>query len=82
VAGVGGNQDTLNGVIVALGQMQTKGKLVQQEVNQIAERGIPIFEILRKKLGLTQEQLGNIGEQGISSAKAIPLILEGINEKF
>ena len=60
MAGVGGNQDTLNGVIVALGQMQTKGKLVQQEVNQIAERGIPIFEILRKKLGLTQEQLGNI----------------------
>jgi tape measure domain-containing protein len=50
VAGVGGSQETLNGVIVALGQMQTKGKLVQQEVNQIAERGIPIFEILRQKL--------------------------------
>lgn len=82
VAGVGWNQDTLNGVIVALGQMKTKWKLVQQEINQIAERGIPIFEILKNKLHLTQEQLSNIWEQGISSAQAIPLILEGINEKF
>jgi len=56
--------------------MQTKGRLVQQEVNQIAERGIPIFEILRQKLGLTQAQLADIGNQNISSAKAIPLILE------
>jgi tape measure domain-containing protein len=82
VAGVWWSQETLNGVIVALGQMQTKGKLVQQEVNQIAERGIPIFEILRQKLWLTQAQLADIGNQNISSAKAIPLILEWINEKF
>jgi hypothetical protein len=33
---------------------------VQQEINQIAERGIPIFEILKNKLHLTQEQLSNI----------------------
>ena len=82
VAGVWWSQETLNGVIVALGQMQTKGKLVQQEVNQIAERGIPIFEILRQKLWLTQAQLADIGNQNISSAQAIPLILEWINEKF
>jgi tape measure domain-containing protein len=82
VAGVWWSQETLNGVIIALWQMQTKWRLVQQEVNQIAERGIPIFEILREKLWLTQEQLADIGNQNISSAKAIPLILEWINEKF
>jgi len=42
---------------VALGQMKTKGKLVQQEINQIADAGIPIFDILSEKLHLTQEQL-------------------------
>nr|HPO06090.1 tape measure protein [Candidatus Gracilibacteria bacterium] len=44
VSAVGGTDETLSAVIRALGQMQTKGKLVQQEVNQIAETGIPIFK--------------------------------------
>lgn len=82
VSAVWGNQETLNWVIIALWQMQTKGRLVQQEVNQIAERWIPIFEILREKLGLTNEQLWDIGNQWILASEAIPLILEGINERY
>lgn len=82
VSAVWWNQETLNWVIIALWQMQTKGRLVQQEVNQIAERGIPIFDILREKLWLTNEQLWDIGNQGIIASQAIPLILEGINERY
>lgn len=77
-----GWQEALNGVIVALWQMQTKGKLVQQELNQIAERWVPIFQILKDKLWLTQEQMWKVWEQGITAARAIPLILEWINERF
>lgn len=82
ISAVGGNNADLSWVIRALGQMKTKGKLVQQEVNQIAERGIPIFDILREKLELTNEQLWDIGNQNIKSAEAIPLILQGIMEKY
>lgn len=82
VAAAGGGQDVMNGVIVALGQMQTKGKVVTQELRQMAERGIPVFDILKEKLNLTSEQVMEIGEQGISAAEAIPALLEWINERF
>ena len=62
--------------------MQTKGKVSTQELLQMAERGLPVFEILGKKLNLTKEQLGDIGNQAISSSVAIPALLEGLNERF
>lgn len=53
-----------------------------EEVIQIAENGIPIFDILKEQLGLTQEQLGNLGKEGIKSSVAINAILTGMNSKF
>lgn len=82
VSAVGGGQDKLQGVVLALGQMQTKGRVATQELLQIAERGLPVFDILQQKLGLTNEQLGDIGNQGINSSVAIQAILEGFNERF
>lgn len=76
VGAMGGNTDTMNGIVLALGQMQTKGKVVTQELLQMAERGLPVFEILGEKLGLTGEQLGDIGNQAISASVAIPALLE------
>ena len=66
----------------ALGQIQTKGRLMQQEMNQLTEAGVPAFEILREKLGLTSEELGQIGRQGINARTAINAILEGIEDRF
>jgi tape measure domain-containing protein len=79
---LGGGTDTLEGVVRALGQMQTKGKVVTQELLQLAERGIPVFDILKEKLELTGEQVADIGTLGISSSTAITAILEGLGERF
>ncbi len=79
---LGGGTDTLEGVVRALGQMQTKGKVVTQELLQLAERGIPVFDILKEKLDLTGEQVADIGTLGISSSTAITAILEGLGERF
>lgn len=79
---LGGGTDTLEGVVRALGQMQTKGKVATQELLQLAERGIPVFDILKEKLNLTGEQVADIGTLGISSSTAITAILEGLGERF
>ncbi len=50
IAALGRGQDDLNGVVLALGQVQTKGKLSTEEMLQFAERGLPVFEILEEKL--------------------------------
>ncbi len=82
VSALGGSQETFDGIITALGQMQAKGKVSAEELMQLAERGVPVFEILQEKLGLTKEQLANIGNEGIEASKAINALVEGMGEKF
>lgn len=79
---LGGGTDTLEGVVRALGQIQTKGRVSTEELLQLAERGVPVFDILREKLNLTSDQVANIGTIGISSSEAITAILEGLGERF
>lgn len=79
---LGGSEDTLMGVSRALGQIQTKGKVSAEELLQLAERGIPAYEILGDKLDLTQEQLANIGKLGIEGDRAVQALLEGMAERF
>lgn len=82
MAALGRGQGDLNGVVLALGQIQTKGKVSAEELMQLAERGLPVFQILEQKLGLTKKQLGDIGNAGISSAQGINALLTGLNERF
>ena len=82
VSALGGGVDVLEGIARALGQIQTKGKVATQELYQLAERGIPAMEILSDELGLTSEQLGDIGNQGVEAGKAIEALLKGMQERF
>src|SRR5690606_33222097 len=51
VAAAGGGAEELDGVITALGQIQAKGKVSAEEMNQLAERGIPAWGILSEVMG-------------------------------
>lgn len=66
----------------AIGQIFTYGKLMTAEVRQLTEAGIPVYDILQEKLGLTQEQLRNLGHEAIPASKAINALIDGINERF
>ncbi|NDY56336.1 tape measure protein [Desulfovibrio sulfodismutans] len=79
---LGGSVDIFNRITLALGQAATKGRLMGEEVRQFAEAGIPIYDILREKLQLTQEQMRQIGLEGIDAFTAIPAIIEGMAERF
>lgn len=82
VFAVGGGKEELDQVSRALTQVASKGKLSMEEVLQIAENGIPAFQIFQKELGLTAEQMGDIGNQGISSDRAIQAFIKGSMERF
>jgi len=81
-AALGGGADKLQGIARALGQIATKGKVSAQELMQLAEQGVPAYDILREKLGLTADQLENMGKSGVSAGTAISAILEGMSERF
>lgn len=66
----------------ALGQVQAKGRLMGEEIRQIAETGIPIYDILQKKLGLTGDQLRQTATNTIDAGKAISAIMEELDERY
>ena len=62
VARAGGGKAELDGVTLALSQIALKGKISQQELNQLAERGIVIGPLLKKAFGTANtEELGRLG---------------------
>ena len=81
-ATVQGNYDVIERVSRALGQIYTKGRLMGSEVRQLAEAGIPAYAILGDKLGITAEQIQNLGREAIPANEAINALVEGITERF
>ncbi len=79
---LGGQQGTLEGIARALGQIVTKGKVSAEELMQLAERGIPAYQILQEEMGLTASELGNIGNMAIDGQKAVDALLTGMNKRF
>jgi tape measure domain-containing protein len=82
-AALGGGKSFIDGVTTALGQMQAKGKVSAEEMNQLAERGVPAWKMLADNIGVSIPEAMKLSEKGaISAATAIPAILQGMNDKF
>jgi tape measure domain-containing protein len=83
VSGLGGGAFEIERVTRALGQMQAKGKVSAEEMMQLAELGIPVWEILADKIGVSiPEAMDKASKGGISAAEGINALLEGMNERF
>lgn len=74
--------ESINRAVIALGQMRASGTVLKQDLNQLINLNIPVFDILQEKLGLTAQQVARIGEQGIESGKVIEALLTGMHERF
>lgn len=83
VSAIGGGQGALDGISTALFQIYTKGKLSAEEMLQLAERGIPAWEILSKKMGVSMAELQKMTTDGkVMAQEVVPLLVEGLGERF
>ncbi|MEK0086220.1 tape measure protein, partial [Benzoatithermus flavus] len=83
VAAIGGNDQTLESVARAIGQIQAKGKLSAEEMQQLAEAGLPVWDILSKKMGKSTAELMEMTSEGKLLAKdVVPLLVDGLGERF
>jgi tape measure domain-containing protein len=82
IAAMGGGAENIDRVTLALGQMQAKGKVSAEELLQLTEAGIPAYQILKKELGLTSDQVANIGNEGIKAGEAIDALTRGMEKQF
>ncbi|AVX21591.1 tape measure domain-containing protein [Carboxydocella sporoproducens DSM 16521] len=83
VAALGGGQAEISRVTLALGQMQAKGKVSAEEMMQLAELGIPAWEMLARAIGTSIPEAMKLAEKGaISGATGINAILAGMEKRF
>jgi len=76
VSKLGGGQEELEGVVLAVGQAWSKQKLQAEEVNQLVERGIPVWALLEKALGKSTAELQKMSEQGKIGRTEIKLLMD------
>ena len=77
-----GKPENFDRIALALGQMLTKGTAKSEEMLQLMESNIPVVEILSEKLGMTAQEVANIGDHSVSSVKVVNALLEGLNERY
>lgn len=61
---LGASQETLDGIVRALGQAYAKGKLQAEEMLQLAERGVPVYDLLSQVTGKNAAQLQEMASKG------------------
>jgi len=61
---LGASQETLDGIVRALGQAYAKGKLQAEEMLQLAERGVPVYDLLSQVTGKNAAQLQDMTQKG------------------
>lgn len=81
-AATGATSENLERIVFALGQMLTKGRIANEEIRQLANANIPIYDILQDELGLTGSQISNIGKYWVDADKAVVAILNGLEKRY
>lgn len=74
-------EDRLSGVTNAIAQMIGKGKLSAEEMEQLAERGIPSWQILSEAIGKTQAETRKLSEQGVLTSDIMLKALRHISQE-
>lgn len=83
VAALGGGKEMIDRVTLALGQMLAKGRVQAEEMRQLAEAGIPAWEILAKKLGVDVATAMKMVEQRtVDSKMAIEALTADMDRRF
>ncbi len=82
MAATGGGAAKLNGVITGLGQAWTKQKLQGEEIMQLLERGIPVWDMLAKATGKSVPELQKLSSAGKLGRKEIALLIDQIGAKY
>lgn len=81
MAATGGGAEQLDGLVMALGQSWTKGKLQSEEALQMLERGVPVWDLLAEKLGKTSAEVQEMATKGKLGRQEIMLLVEALGDK-
>ncbi|MBU2113718.1 MAG: tape measure protein [Gammaproteobacteria bacterium] len=74
-AKLGGSQEKLQGIILAVGQAWGKQKLQGEEILQLVERGVPVWDLLAQATGKSTAELQKLSTAGKLGRDAIAALV-------
>lgn len=77
---LGGSQETLEGIILAVGQAWAKQTLQGEEILQLVERGVPVWELLEKATGRNAVELQKLSSEGKLGRDVIADLIKEIDK--
>ena len=80
--GAGDMSNMISHIALAFGQMIAAGKVSAQELRQLYNAGLPVYELLSEGLGISMEMAKNAGHYNIDSAEAVYAILMQLQERY
>lgn len=60
----------------------TGGGLGLEELERLADRGIPVYKILEEQIGLTRQEISEFGQTAEGARTIVEALLRGLNENF
>jgi len=82
-AGLNTGREGIDRITLALGQMQGRGKVATQEMNQLTEVGINGWKMLAERFGVSEAKLRSLVEKGVVPADAaVKALIDGMNKQF
>lgn len=82
-AALGGGPDLINQIVRALGQIKAKGKPQAEEMLQLAEAGIPSWQILAEMLGVTiPEAMEMVTRGAVDADTAVNALVRGLAVRY
>lgn len=73
-----GTGKDFNELALIYGKAKTQGLIQGEELNQLAEAGIPIYAELAKVLGVNEKQIRKLGEQGKISFSSLEQVFRNL----
>ena len=68
--------------ITALFARTTAGGLGLEELNRLADRGIPVFDILNETLGISRLEVSELGQSAEGARLILDALSEGLSQRF
>lgn len=83
VAALGGTSETVDRVTTALGQMKAKHKVSAEEMLQLTEAGIPAWDILASRIGVSVPKAMEMAKKGqLDLDETMTAIIGGMGERY
>jgi tape measure domain-containing protein len=83
VTTIGGSAQNIDSVTTAIGRMQLSGRLSYEQMIQIQENGIPVFELLAKATGRSTEEVIKLSRDGLLPANGnLDTLIKAMDGKY